>query len=338
MRPASKILLPSTQRPYSRPLFRTLPKQDRATYVPYKNTTRPFTSSVSGEHPRAHFYRVNLSESLKRTLAEIDVVKETIRQRRALTNGNLVKIIQDKLRFTWTYHSNAIEGNKLTLGDTIFFLQEGLTVGGKPLKDFLDTQNHSEAIEYLYEVVTQKIPINATFLKSLNALLLKGVDTILSVDAHGNRIQKQLLPGQYKKDPNYVLQPDNTIHTYVEPEEVSYQVDELCEWITESEKKYHPVVIAGIAHYNFVRIHPFQDGNGRCGRLLMNFLLMREHYYPGIIEVEKRRDYLNGLKVADKGHASPIIQFTADAVQKTQTMVLEEIDRYLASKVFTHTA
>ncbi len=293
---------------------------------------RRFSTSIFSDNPREKFYKVRMTPELKNSLAEIDNLKVIIRERRAKTNGNLLKAIQDKLRFSWTYNSNAIEGSKLTLGDTIFFLQEGLTVGGKPFKDFLDAKNHSEAIDYLYDVVTKKMPIDPPFLKQMNAILLKGVDFIPGVDAQGKRVQKQLTPGRYKTEPNYVLQPDGTIHNYVEPEEVAYQIDELCDWLRESEGNEHAVIRSGIAHYNKVRIHPFQDGNGRGARLLKNLVLLRGEYYPAIIEVERRLEYLKALKEADKGNLVPFIQFTADAVFRTQRIVLDEVENYLASK------
>jgi Fic family protein len=293
---------------------------------------RAHTQTIFPGHHLEQYYRVNVSEELRSSLSKIDRMKETIASRRAQTNGNLVKAIQDKLRCAWTFHSNAIEGSKLSLGDTIFFLQEGLTVDGKPFKDFVDAKNHAEAIDYLYEVVIDKRPVDTSFLKSLNHLLLKGIETIPSVDALGNRVQKKVKPGHYKTEPNYVLQPDGTIHNYVEPTEVLHQMEELCSWIKAKENVLHPIIVASIAHYNKVRIHPFQDGNGRGARLLMNFILLRQHYYPAVIEVDKRKDYLQCLKAADHGDLFPFIRFTADAVHTTQLTVLEEVEKYLASR------
>src|SRR5262245_57616735 len=99
------------------------------------------------------FYQVRITSNLTASLEKADKLKQEICKKRLKTNGNLQKAINDKLRYLWTYNSNAIEGSRLTLGDTIFFLQEGLTVSGKPLKDFLDAQNHSEAIDYLHDFI-----------------------------------------------------------------------------------------------------------------------------------------------------------------------------------------
>lgn len=276
------------------------------------------------------YYRFLPDRSLRERLDNLEHTKQEISERRARTNGNLVQAIHQKLRCLWTYHSNAIEGSRLSLGDTIFFLQEGLTVGGKPLKDFLDARNHDEAIDYLYNTVTGEYDIDCQHLRSMNQLLLQGIDTIPAVDQMGRPVQKKLYSGQYKSDPNYVLQPDGTIHEYVEPHLVAGQLSDLCQWINHSQ--LHPVATASIAHYNMVRIHPFQDGNGRGARLLMNLILLKADYIPAVIVVDQRDRYLAALKAADQGNLSPFVAFVADAVQNTQAVVLDEINHYLANQ------
>lgn len=295
---------------------------------------RAFSALFEGTNLH-QYYHIPQSPLLNNSLLELDNLKDKIKLGQSKANGNLQTAVHDKLRFLWTYHSNAIEGSKLSLGDTIFFLQEGLTVSGKPLKDFLDAQNHAQAIEYLYEVVRKTYPIDAHLLSSLNALLLKGVEYIPGKDAAGNHVQRRIYPGEYKKDPNYVIQPDGTMHEYVEPHLVSPQIDGLCQWISKSSDNYHPVITAAIAHYNFVRIHPFQDGNGRGARLLMNLVLMRERYFPAIIAVEERKQYISCLKEGDKGNLLPFVQFVAQSIIKTHTQVLDEINTYLSNRAST---
>ena len=278
------------------------------------------------------FYRVKTTPTLAMSLEKANSLKDEIYQKKLKTNGNLQKSINDKLRYLWTYNSNAIEGSRLTLGDTIFFLQEGLTVSGKPLKDFLDAQNHSEAIDYLHEVVQGEISIDAHLLCSLNALLLKNIEFIPGKDAMGKPVQKKIYPGEYKKEPNYILQPDGTIHAYVEPFLVPSQVYDLCQWINDNSNENHAIITASVAHYNKVRIHPFHDANGRGARLLMNLILMFHKFPPAIIEVSSREEYLDCLKIADKGDLLPFTQYIADSVNKTQQLVLEEIDKYTSQK------
>lgn len=275
------------------------------------------------------FYQVNITPTLATSLETANSLKKEIYQKKLKINSNLQKVINDKLYFLWIYNSNALEGSRLTLEDTIFFLQEGLTVSGKPLKDFLETNNHLEAINYIYKTIHGELPIDSHLLCSLNAILLKNIDFIPGRDASGQVLQKKLYPGQYKKESNHILQPDGSIHKYVEPFQVPSQVHDLCEWINSNINEKTPIITASIAHYNKVRIHPFQDGNGRGARMLMNLILMYHKFPPAIIEVSNRKDYLDCLKIADKGNLLPFTQYIAESVNKTQQLVLAEMDIHL---------
>lgn len=279
--------------------------------------------------PLIRHYEINITEEIKNTLKRIDTMKIEIENEHKKTNANLAKSIQNKLRFLWTYNSNAIEGNKLSLGDTIFFLQEGLTVSGKLLKDFLETKNHSDVVEYLYDATKNDVKIDAHLLRSINAFLLSGIDYIPGLDAQKNYVEKKLKAGEYKTEPNYVIQSDSTLCEYVEPFLVSMQIDDLFSWLKTNPNDYHSVILAAITHYNLVRIHPFQDGNGRCARILMNLVLMKDRYYPAIIETKKRDVYLDTLREGDKGDLVPFVNFVAESLESTQEIVLSEINKFL---------
>jgi len=174
------------------------------------------------------FYNININNHLKKMISRADELKQEIEQLQLSTNGNLRKAIHDKLRYLWTYNSNAIEGNSLTLGDTIFFLEEGLTIKGKPFKDHLDAYNHAEAIDFILDVVNKKQPITPHLLRSLNEILLSGVRTIPAFTPQRQKFDRKIKPGSYKTMPNYVAQSDGNIHEYVQPIDVSYQIDHLC--------------------------------------------------------------------------------------------------------------
>ena len=121
------------------------------------------------------------------------------------TDSDLWKTILFKLKVDWTYNSNSIEGSTFTKGDTIFFLNEGLTVKGKPLKDHLDTQNHADAIDFLFDLVANKREISESLIKEINALLLHGVKSTPAMTPDGKAIEKKATPGQYKIQPNHVI-------------------------------------------------------------------------------------------------------------------------------------
>jgi Fic family protein len=239
----------------------------------------------------------------------------------------LWETIVKRLRVDWTYNSNGIEGSTLTRGETHFFLSEGLTVEGKPLKDFMDAQNHAEAIDLLFDVVSNRQAITEGFIKEVNALILRGVEFTSAKSASGQLVRKPATPGQYKKLANHVEQADGTVHTYVEPVHVVDEMQALVAWINQSMGSLHPIHVAAVAHYHLVRIHPFDDGNGRGARILMNLILMHKGYFPAVVKLETKRRYLDALSSADRGDLSPFIAYIADCVITTQESVLEVLDR-----------
>lgn len=270
------------------------------------------------------FYSFQETIEIKKLLKNVDDLKSQIDSHRPLQD-DIWNTIQDKLMIDWNHHSNAIEGNTLTRGETSFFLQYGLTVEGKPFKDYLDVKNHAEAIEYLYEVIKNERQISTNIVKEFNVLLLLGLTYTKAVNQFGEVVKKPVTPGQYKSLPNHVLQPDGTIHYYTEPYQVASEMDYLCNWINENLDKRHPVIVGAVAHYNFVRIHPFDDGNGRGARILMNLILMKKKYPPAIIKVEERKRYIDALMEGDKGILNQFIELVINSLINTQNIILEDL-------------
>ncbi|MBS9783456.1 MAG: Fic family protein [Pasteurella sp.] len=270
-------------------------------------------------------YTIQETAALNHLLATVDSLNETIKQNKA-KHSELWQSIVAKLRVDWTYHTNTIEGSTLSRGETHFFLTEGLTVEGKPFKDFVDAKNHAEAIDFLYEIVNDKREITEGLIKEINALLLSGITYTDAVNDLGQRVKKKAHPGEYKKQPNHVIQADGSIHWYVEPIQVPTQMAELVNWVSENKDNYHPIIVAAILHYNLVRIHTFDDGNGRGSRLLMNLVLMKNGYFPAVIRIEKKRTYLNALQLADKGDVLPFVQFIADELIDTMEKVIFDLN------------
>lgn len=235
-------------------------------------------------------------------------------------------IIAQKLKIDWTYNSNSIEGSTLTLGETLFFLKEGLTVEGKPFKDFLDAKNHAEAIDYLYEIISNNREISESVIKEINALLLSGVTYTIAQNSQGDQVKKKLTAGEYKKQPNHVLQADGGIHRYVDPLAVKDQMEELVSWINDSMNKINPLYIASVGHYNLVRIHPFDDGNGRGARIFMNLILIKSGFFPAVIRTEKKRFYLEALSEADKGDLMPFVRFITSELIETYEKVIYDLE------------
>lgn len=269
-------------------------------------------------------YTLQPDLTLEKKLNLTDQLKYEIESKKPI-EGDLWKTVEEKLLIEWTYNSNAIEGSTLTLGETMFFLKNGLTVEGKPFKDFIDARNHAEAIEFLYDVVKNKREISTSLIKEFNAFLLSGIKSTPAIDNNGNKTDKKATPGDYKLLPNHVLQSDGRIHKYVEPVHVASEMEYLCNWIKENIDNIHPVIVASVAHYNMVRIHPFDDGNGRGARILMNLILIEKGFPPAIIKNENRRKYIEALSEADKGNLNKFTEFIADACIDTQKSVLENL-------------
>lgn len=236
-------------------------------------------------------------------------------------NPELQKTLQERLRIEWTYNSNALEGNTLTFGETAFFLRKGLTSEGKPLKDYLEAKNHAEAIDGLHEVVRNQRLITEGLIKELHGVLMKGIEFTYAKGAHG-LIKKPFHAGRYKTHPNHVLTLSGKIHYYTDQLHVKDEMEKLIQWYNDSGS-LHPVDRASIFHYRFVAIHPFDDGNGRLARLLMNLILMKEGYPPCIIKNTSRREYLKALESVDTGKIrAPFIGFVAKELTETLETIL----------------
>jgi Fic family protein len=189
-----------------------------------------------------------------------------------------VKSIRDNQLLNWTYHSNAIEGNTLTLMETKVVL-EGITVGGKTMREHLEAINHREAILYLEALVQSQEALNEWQIKNLHQLILKGIN-----DDHAGRYRQQnvLISGASHRPPDHVYLIEK-MQTLVK------------QFNTTQALNCHPVERAARLHADFVGIHPFIYGNGRTSRLLINLELMKAGFPTCIIEVKDRLRYYQAL-------------------------------------------
>ena len=180
-------------------------------------------------------------------------------------------------------------------------------------------------IHFLFDFIKDDRIIEPFLIKEFNTLLFSGITYTKSINKFGEPIKNILRSGQYKLEPNHVQQPDGTIHYYSEPIDVPAQIDYLCSWINKNIDILHPALTGAIAHYNFLRIHPFDDGNGRGARLLMNTILMKKKHPPVVIKNENRQDYIESLIKADNGDLEPFITFIAQSLIETQELILNEL-------------
>lgn len=254
---------------------------------------------------------------------DVDVLKAALDKHRPI-NREKMAVIAEKLNIEWTYHSNAIEGNTLTLAETSFFLREGLTVEGKPVNDFLAAKNHYEAIHFLEDCLNNR-DVTEALIKEIHALVLRGIDHI-EIGSGPSAVRKRIHPGQYKYDNNHVLLPDGSIHRYCDHLQVPGEMEKLVRWHGEHRGSLHPIELAAGFHHRLVAIHPFTDGNGRVARLMMNLILMQAGYPPAIVRNEERREYYAALRAADGGNLSPFITLVGEAVARTLRLMLDVVE------------
>ncbi len=255
---------------------------------------------------------------------ELDILKKKLDSHRPI-DANKMAAIGEKLRIDWTYNSNAIEGNTLSLSETAFFLREGLTSKGKPFSEYLEARNHAEAIDYLDEIVQGGRPLTEGLIKEYHALIMKGTEYIW-IGHSINRVKKKIEPGKYKYDNNHVIKLDGTIHYFCDYLQVPGEMERLIKWYHANKDKLHPVELSAVLHHKFIVIHPFTDGNGRAGRLILNTILMQTGYTPAIIKKEDRQEYYQALDEADKGDYAHFIEMVEREVTNTMTLMLNVIE------------
>jgi len=234
----------------------------------------------------------------------LDEKKKILDSKRPLPKATL-KSLEENFKLEWTYNSNAIEGNTLTLKETKVVL-EGITIGGKTMREHLEAINHNEAINFLEELINDTNELTEIDIKNIHAIVLKGID---NENAGKYRTENVIISGATHIPPESILVPELM-------EKLIYRYDE---W----KEKYHPLVVSALLHAEFVKIHPFIDGNGRTARLLMNFEAMKNGYPPIIIKREQRHEYYDAL---DKG---AITGDYTDFVKLVEQQAEEMINLYL---------
>jgi Fic family protein len=253
-----------------------------------------------------------------------DTLKAEIDALRPIDAEQEARVMQ-MLRIDWNYHSNAIEGNTLTLGETRAFLLHGVTAKGKPFRDYLDVKGHNEAIAYLEQMVRGEEPLTEVVIRELHRILLVEPYDVDAVTPDGRPTCRRIAIGQYKTAPNHVRTTTGEFHYYASPEETPAQMGDLMAWYRREIEigALHPLLLAATFHYRFVAIHPFDDGNGRMARLLMNLLLMQHGYVPIVIRLESRGDYLLALETADAGDLSDFVALVGEALLRSLALYLK---------------
>ncbi|QZY54405.1 Fic family protein [Crassaminicella profunda] len=229
----------------------------------------------------------------------IDSKKQQLDDARPLSKHTLHSL-RENMFVEWTYNSNAIEGNTLTISETKVVL-EGITIGGKSMREHLEVINHKAAILFLEDLIKQNEPLSEWSIKNIHGLVLKSID---DENAGSYRKENVLISGTKHKPPQHFI--------------VKEQMEELVSLYNEKWNSLHPIERAAMLHGEFVKIHPFIDGNGRTARLLMNFELMKSGFPPTIIKANMRPQYYDHLDFAHtSGDYRSFVTLVAKCVEES---------------------
>jgi Fic family protein len=243
-------------------------------------------------------------------------ILDRIREKKAMLDSkrplpaSIVSRIKEELSIEWTYNSNAIEGNSLTLVETRVVLQDGMTVGGKSLREHFEAMNHAKAIDYLEQIVDSSFVLRSIDLLNIHGLIMKNIE-----DEYAGRIRSGMVR---------ILGANFTPPS---PNRLSDLIDELVTFVNENSLGLDTLTLSTIFHHRFVWIHPFFDGNGRTGRLAMNLLLMKDGYPPAIILKNDRKKYYDALNQTNNGRYDKLMLMMLQAVERSLNMYLNALPK-----------
>jgi len=220
---------------------------------------------------------------------------------------DILKDVLDRFTANFTYESNALEGNSLTLKDVSIVMFENASVEGKDLREIYETRNSRKVVEI---IIRGGFDVSHRSIMRMHKLLMKDIDSRFG----------------YKKVPNIIF--GSRIETSL-PENVDKDMDKLIKWYKDNKEKMHPVKLAALFHGRFEQIHPFQDGNGRVGRFLINVILTKHRYPPLIIRKSQRIAYLKALGDFDIKHTNNLERLILERFKDTYRKFFEMYVKYV---------
>jgi Fic family protein len=246
--------------------------------------------------------------SIQEALKRIDEKKKKVDLVRPLP-PELVKNLQEWLAVEFTYTSNAIEGNTLSFSETALVVEKGITIAGKTVREHLEAINHAQAIDFIIDLARKKqTDLALDDILAIHKIVLQKID-----DMHAGVFRKVMVKvtGSRTVFPN--------------PVKVPFLMVDFMSWLHSVQD--HPVIVAALAHYKLVTIHPFIDGNGRTARLLMNLLLLQHGYPLAIIKKEQRSEYIAAIEYArETDDFDKFYEVIISAVEYSLDIYLEAIE------------
>jgi Fic family protein len=240
-------------------------------------------------------------------VARLAAKKKQLDAARPLPDAAL-RNIKVALSVEWTYNSNAIEGNSLTLRETQMVLEEGITISGKSLREHFEAKNHETALKHLHTLASKNTPLQAGEIATLHSYILRSIED----DSAGRlRTGGVRIVGANFIPPNAQKVPD--------------LLDALVAYTNDNPDSLSIIELATVFHNQFVNIHPFFDSNGRTVRLAMNLLLLRAGFPPAIILKNDRKKYYAGLNQANKGDYAKLMLLMCQASERSLNIYLAAI-------------
>jgi len=248
---------------------------------------------------------ISYAPSLEKVLNEIDELKAKLDKLRVFDSFRIAQALE----LEYTFESNRIEGNTLTLKETDLVINEGLTIAGKSMREHLEAINHKDAIDYVKDLVQRKINITEREVLTVHDLILRGIHP---EDAGRYRNVQVMIKGSAYMPPQPYLVPK--------------QMEDYFDWFAKNRNRLHPVILAAEMHERLVTIHPFIDGNGRTSRLIMNMLLLKNGYVIANIkgDYENRMAYYDSLEKVQTNKSKDSFHLLVAKVEK------ECLERYLS--------
>ena len=247
---------------------------------------------------------LNMNENI---LKSIEGKKRELDNYRPLS-PDIVKKLKEQFLVEWTYNSNAIEGNTLTLQETELVINRGLTIGNKSLREHFEAINHKDCINLIEKYVQKKEHLSLEIIKELHRLILKNINDVQA--------------GVFRQTNVRIL---GAVHIPPAPIKIERLVMDFINWFYENKRTIPVPELAALVQYKFVCIHPFIDGNGRTARLLMNLILMQNGYPPAIILNLDRKKYYRVLRQADLDKPEEYIDFIGKSIERSLIIYLNAI-------------
>ncbi len=248
----------------------------------------------------------------KSRLQEIDELKSKIDAYRPLSE-NVLNQIKAYFKISFTYSSNALEGNTLSMSETKIIIEDGITIGGKLMREHLEVLGQANAYDLLFEIVQKEQKLTEPVILELHRILYSSID--------------EKSAGQYRHCNVLITGSEFELPKY---NEIPNLMKSFCSKISKMQNKLHPVELAAWLHESLVSIHPFVDGNGRTARLLMNLALLQAGYNIITIPPVVRNDYIGTLQEAQlKDDILPFYNFISEMVLESQKEYLRIIERLM---------